>query len=126
MKTRNRRDAIVHNLRRNGTLTIEVLASTVGAPLSTVICDIAALRDEVFVIQTKPGHSGRLSLNASSIQTTARMSVAERFASIIGVSAMRAAGNLPFLGFADAGLSKIEKALPSDKIRDLRRLLNCL
>jgi predicted DNA-binding transcriptional regulator YafY len=39
---------------------------------------------------------------------------------------MRAAGLLPFAGLADAGLAKIEKALPSDKIRDLRRFLDCL
>jgi predicted DNA-binding transcriptional regulator YafY len=39
---------------------------------------------------------------------------------------MRAAGNLPFSALADAGLAKIEKALPSDKIRDLRLLLDCL
>ncbi|MEP1519664.1 WYL domain-containing protein [Ascidiaceihabitans sp.] len=126
MKTRSRQDAIVRNLRRNGTSTIEVLASTVGASRSTIIRDIAALRDEGFLIQTEPGRGGGLSLDASSIQTTARLSVAEVFALIIGVSAMRAAGNLPFSRLADAGLSKIEKALPSDKIRDLRRLLDCL
>ncbi|MEQ9691349.1 MAG: WYL domain-containing protein [Bauldia litoralis] len=39
---------------------------------------------------------------------------------------MRAAGNLPFSGLADSGLAKIEKALPSDKVRDLRRFLDCL
>jgi len=83
-------------------------------------------RDEGFLIQTEPGRGGGLSLDASSIQTTPRLSVAEVFALIIGVSSMRAAGNLPFSSLADAGLSKIEKALPSDKIRDLRRLLKCL
>lgn len=55
MKTRSRQDAIVRNLRRNGTSTIEALASTVGASRSTTIRDIAALRDEGFVIQTEPG-----------------------------------------------------------------------
>ena len=39
---------------------------------------------------------------------------------------MRAAGNLPFSSLADAVLAKIEKALPSDKVRDLRRFLDCL
>jgi predicted DNA-binding transcriptional regulator YafY len=126
MKTRSRQDAIVRNLRRNGTSTIELLASTVGASRSTIIRDIAALRDEGFLIQTEPGRGGGLSLDASSIQTTARLSVAEVFALIIGVSAMRAAGTLPFSSLADAGLAKIEKALPSDKVRDLRRLLDCL
>ncbi|MEP3346215.1 MAG: WYL domain-containing protein [Litoreibacter sp.] len=126
MKTRSRQDAIVRNLRRNSASTIETLASTVGASRSTIIRDIAALRDEGFVIQTEPGRGGGLSLDGSSIQTTARLSVAEVFALIIGVSAMRAAGNLPFSSLADAGLSKIEKALPIDKVRDLRRLLDCL
>ena len=39
---------------------------------------------------------------------------------------MRAARSLPFSGLADAGLAKIERALPPDKIRDLRRFLDCL
>ena len=39
---------------------------------------------------------------------------------------MRAAGSLPFSSLADAGLAKIEKTLPSDKVRDLRRFLDCL
>jgi predicted DNA-binding transcriptional regulator YafY len=126
MNTRNRQDAIVRNLRRNGTSTIATLASAVGASRSTILRDIAALRDAGFVIQTEPGRGGGISLDASSVQTTPRLSVAEVFALIIGVSAMRAAGTLPFSELADAGLAKIEKALPSDKIRDLRRLLDCL
>ncbi len=126
MKSRMRQDAIVRTLRRNGTSTIETLATDVGASRSSIIRDIAALRDEGFVIHTEQGRGGGLSLDPQSIQTTARLSVAEVFALIIGVSSMRAAGNLPFSSLADAGLSKIEKALPSDKIRDLRRLLDCL
>lgn len=39
---------------------------------------------------------------------------------------MRAAGNLPFAELADVGLAKIEKALPSDKVKDLRSFLECL
>jgi predicted DNA-binding transcriptional regulator YafY len=126
MKTRFRQDAIVRNLRRNGMTTIEALARDVGASRRTIIRDIAALRDEGFVIQTEPGRGGGLILDPQSIQTTARLSVAEVFALIIGVSSMRAAGNLPFSSLADAGLAKIEKALPPDKVRDLRRFLDCL
>lgn len=126
MSIRNRQDAIVRSLRRNGMTTIEGLATDVGASRRTIIRDIAALRDEGFVIHTEPGRGGGLSLDPQSIQTTARLSVAEVFALIIGVSSMRAAGNLPFSSLADAGLSKIEKALPSDKVRDLRRFLDCL
>lgn len=60
------------------------------------------------------------------MQTTARLSVAEVFALLISVAAMRAAQSLPFSDLADAGLAKIERALPSDKVRDLRRFLDCL
>jgi predicted DNA-binding transcriptional regulator YafY len=126
MQSRSRQDAIVRNLRRNGASTIDSLAQDVGASRRTVIRDIAALRDEGFVIHSEQGRGGGVYLDPQSIQTTARLSVAEVFALIIGISSMRAAGTLPFSTLADAGLAKIEKALPSDKLRDLRRFLDCL
>ncbi len=126
MNTRLRHDAIVRSLRRNGTLTVADLAEEVGASRRTVLRDISALRDEGFVIHSEPGRGGGLQLDPQSVQTTARLSVAEVFALLISVACMRAAGNLPFSGLADAGLAKIEKALPSDKVRDLRRFLDCL
>ncbi|MDA9095943.1 WYL domain-containing protein [Porticoccaceae bacterium] len=126
MKTRFRQDSIVRILRRGGMTTIEALARNTGASRRTIIRDIAALRSEGFAIQTEPGRGGGLILDPQSIQTTTRLSVTEVFALIIGVSSMRAAGNLPFSSLADAGLAKIEKALPSDKVRDLRRFLDCL
>ena len=126
MNIRLRHDAIVRILRRNGTSTIADLAEEVGASRRTVLRDISALRDEGFVIHSEPGRGGGLQLDPQSVQTTARLSVAEVFALLISVASMRAAGNLPFSSLADAGLAKIEKALPSDKVRDLRRFLDCL
>ncbi|MDO6589143.1 ArsR family transcriptional regulator [Loktanella sp. D2R18] len=126
MNPRHRQDTLVRSLRRNGTTTIAELAREVGASRRTVLRDICALRDEGFVIHSEPGRGGGLQLDPQSLQTTARLSVAEVFALLISVASMRAAGNLPFAGLADAGLAKIEKALPSDKIRDLRRFLDCL
>ncbi|MVO18111.1 helix-turn-helix transcriptional regulator [Parasedimentitalea huanghaiensis] len=126
MNTRTRQDAIVRNLRRNGTSTVAELGRDVGASRRTVLRDIAALRDEGYVIHSEPGRGGGLYLDPQSVQTTPRLSVAEVFALLISVASMRAAGNLPFSGLADAGLAKIEKALPSDKVRDLRRFLDCL
>lgn len=126
MNARLRQDAIVRSLRRNGTSTVADLAREVGASRRTVLRDIGALRDEGFVIHSEPGRGGGLQLDPQSIQTTARLSVAEVFALLISVATMRAAGSLPFSGLADAGLAKIEKALPSDKVRDLRRFLDCL
>lgn len=126
MKARARQDAIVRSLRRNGTSTIGALAIEVGASRRTVLRDVAALRDEGFVIHSEPGRGGGLYLDPQSVQATARLSVPEVFALLISVASMRAAGNLPFAGLADAGLAKIEKSLPSDKVRDLRRILECL
>jgi predicted DNA-binding transcriptional regulator YafY len=92
----------------------------------TVLRDISALRDEGFVIHSEPGRGGGLQLDPQSVQATARLSVSEAFAFLISVASMRAAGNLPFSGLVNAGLAKIEKALPSDKVSDLRRFLDCL
>ena len=121
-----RHDAIVRSLRRNGTSTVAELAAAVGASRRTVLRDISALRDNGFVIHSEPGRGGGLQLDPQSVQTTPRLSVAEVFALLISVASMRAAGNLPFAGLADQGLAKIERALPPDKVRDLRRLLDCL
>lgn len=126
MNVRLRQDAIVRSLRRRGTSTVADLAREVGASRRTILRDIGALRDEGFVIHSEPGRGGGLQLDPSSIQTTPRLSVAEVFALLISVASMRAAGSLPFSSLADAGLAKIEKALPSDKVRDLRRFLDCL
>ncbi|MGP9792005.1 helix-turn-helix transcriptional regulator [Roseinatronobacter sp. NSM] len=126
MNIRTRHDTIVRHLRRSGTATVDALATEVGASRRTVLRDIGALRDQGFVIHSEPGRGGGLQLDPQSMQTTARLAVAEVFALLISVAAMRAAGHLPFSGIADAGLAKIEKTLPPEKVRDLRRFLDCL
>ena len=126
MNVRARLDAILRSLRRKGTTTIQDLADDVGASRRTILRDISALRDEGFVIHSDVGRGGGLQLDPQSIQTTPRLAVPEVFALLISVAALRTAGQLPFSDLADAGLAKIEKALPSDKIRDLRAFLDCL
>lgn len=126
MKSLVRQDAIVRTLRRSGTTTLGALAREVGASRSTILRDLSALRDAGYVIHAEQGRGGGVSLDPGSVQATARLSVAEVFALIIGVASMRAARTLPFSNLADAGLARIEKALPPDKLRDLRRLLDCL
>lgn len=126
MNIRQRHETIVRTLRRNGTASVDELASDVGASRRTVLRDISALRDDGFVIYSESGPGGGLQLDPQSMQTSARLSVPEVFALLISVAAMRAAQNLPFSDLADAGLAKIEKSLPSDKVRDLRRFLDCL
>ncbi len=126
MDIRLRQDAIVRNLRRNGTSSVDDLAADVGASRRTILRDISALRDQGFVIHSEAGRGGGVHLDPQSLQTTARLSVSEVFALLINVAAMRAARSLPFSGLADAGLAKIERALPPDKVHDLRRFLDCL
>lgn len=126
MNIRQRQDAIVRTLRRNGTLTVAELAQEVGASRRTVLRDLNVLRDEGFVIDSEPGRGGGLQLDPRSVQTTVRLSVEEVFALLISVASMYAIGGIPFSGLADVALAKIEKALPSEKLHDLRRLLGCL
>jgi predicted DNA-binding transcriptional regulator YafY len=126
MGIRTRQDSIVRTLRRNGTSTVDALAEDVGTSRRTVLRDIVALRDQGFVIHSETGRGGGLQLDPQSVQTSARLSVAEVFALLISVTAMRIAQDLPFSDLADAGLAKIEKSLSPDKVRDLRRLLDCL
>lgn len=126
MDVRIRQDAIVRTLRRNGTSTINALAEEVGSSRRTVLRDIVALRDQGYVIHSDVGRGGGLQLDPQSVQTNARLSVPEVFALLISVAAMRTAGNLPFSELADAGLAKIEKSLPGDKVKDLRAFLDCL
>ena len=126
MDIRSRHDAIIRSLRRRGTATVDQLAGEAGVSRRTVLRDIGALRDQGFVIDSEPGRGGGLQLDPQSMQTTARLAVTEVFALLISVAAMRAAGHLPFSDLADAGLAKIERTLPRDKLRDLRRFLDCL
>ena len=126
MKSRTRQNAIIRTLRSSAGTKIETLCEEVGASRSTILRDLSALRDEGYVIIAEQGRGGGVYLDPSSVQTTAKLSVPEVFALIIGISSMRAAGSLPFAGLADSGLTKIEKSLPPDKLRDLRRLLDCL
>jgi len=123
---RSRHDFIIRNLRRNGSSTVAALANEVGVSKRTILRDISELRNEGFLIDSESGRGGGLQISSQSIQTTSRISVVEVFALVISVVSMRAAETLPFSDLAEAGLSKIEKTLSTDKMRDLRRLLGCL
>ncbi|NOD84529.1 YafY family protein [Ruegeria sp. HKCCD6119] len=126
MKAATRQDAIALILRRNSSSTVDALAAEVGVSCRTILRDIAALRDQGFVIYSECGRGGGLQLDPQSVLTTARLSATEVFALLLGVASMRAARALPFSDLADAGLAKIEKSLPADRVRDLRRFLDCL
>lgn len=126
MNTQARQKEIIKYLRRNSAMTVSDLSLEVGVSRRTALRDIATLRAEGFVIHSESGRGGGLQLDPLSVQVTPRLSVLEIFALIISVSSMRAAQSLPFSSLAESGLDKIESSLPKDKIKDLRRLLNCL
>lgn len=126
MDIRSRHDALVRTLRRRGTTTVGELAGEVDASRRTVLRDLAALRDEGFVIHAEAGRGGGVRLDPGSVQTTSRLTVTEVFALIVGVAAMRGAHALPFAGPADAGLAKIERTMPAAHVADLRAMLDCL
>lgn len=126
MTIRQRQDALIRSLRRAQTTTVATLAHDLGVSRRTILRDLNALRDEGFIIHADAGRGGGLRLDPSSAQITARLSVSEIFALLISVETMCAAGGIPFNHLAGTALAKLEKALPSDKIHDLRRFLNCL
>ncbi len=126
MDVRTRQDALARHMRRSGHVGIAELAEATGVSRRTVLRDIAALRDQGFVIHSEAGKGGGVYLDPSSVQLTAKLSVNEVFALLISVSVMRATQTLPFGKIADAGLAKIERALPRDKVKDLREILGRL
>ncbi len=126
MTIRTRHDAIIRTLRRTPVATVDELAIEVGVSRRTVLRDIGALRDQGFVIHSECGPGGGLQLDPRSVQTASQLSVVEVFALLISVATMRSARTFPFSDLADAGLAKIERALPPEKVRELRSLLDCL
>lgn len=126
MSIRIRQDMLVRHLRRSGHVSVEELADVAGVSRRTVLRDIADLRGQGFIIEGEAGRGGGLRLDPASVQLNAKLSVDEVFALLISVSVMRAAGTLPFGGLADVGLAKVERALPRDRVRDLREILRRL
>jgi predicted DNA-binding transcriptional regulator YafY len=126
MNIRSRHDAIIRTLRRGATATVDALAQEVGVSRRTLLRDISALRDQGFALYSDCGPGGGVRLDPRSVQSASRLTVAEIFALLISVATARAARSFPFSDLADAGLAKIEKALPSEKVKELRSLLDCL
>lgn len=109
----------------------EAVSGSYATPLidpsrRTVLRDIGALGTTAVLIHSDDGRAGGRQLDPQSLQTRARLSVPEVFGLLISVAAMRAAGNFSFSEHADAGLAKIEKTLPSGKVKYLRGFLECL
>ena len=126
MERHARHERLVRHLRRNGSATVGELARDVGVSRRTVLRDIGALREQGYLLHGDAGRGGGVRLDPGSVQTSARLTVDEVFALLMSVAMMRASGTMPFFGLADAGLAKIERSLPPDRVRDFRAILDCL
>ncbi len=123
MSSRTRQDELVRILRRRGSSTIEYLSESLGFSRRTLLRDIAALRDQGFVIETSSGPGGGIYLDPTSVLLTPKLSGSEVFALLISMKVLQQTHSFPFANLADAGLGKIEKSLPRDRVRELRQIL---
>lgn len=126
MNIRLRHDTIVRSLRRSGTSTIDALADEVGASRRTILRDISALRDEGYVIHSDVGAEVACNLTLDRCRQRPNYRC-QRFSRCLSVSRRCARrGTFHSQSWLIRGLAKIEKALPGDKVRDLRAFLDCL
>jgi len=123
MNTRARRDELVRLLRRRGTTTVAELVDSVGTSRRTVLRDIAALREEGFLINSSAGPGGGLSLDPTSILLTPKLTSSEGFALLLSYAVIKQTHALPFASLADSGLLKIEQSIPRDRVLQMRRIL---
>lgn len=123
MDTAARRERLVYLMRRGGSASVESLASVVGASRRTVLRDMSVLRDRGFVIAGEGGRGGGVRMDPQSVMVTAQLTAEEVVALILSVAVLRAAPWMPLAGRAEQALVKVERALPAERVRELRRLL---
>lgn len=126
MKTEERRDAVLRTLQRSGKRTINELADQFRVSRRTILRDIGTMRERGYLVETDTGHGGGVRLDPASINRHSPLSVAEIFAMIISVHAMKTAKTLPFSKLADQGLAKLESLLKRPQVYALRTLLDRL
>ncbi len=124
MSTRTRQDELIRLLRRRGSTTVAYLTETLEISRRTVLRDIAELREQGFVIHTTSGPGGGVALDPTSILVSPKLTSSEVFALLISVAVLKETHSVPFAHLADAGLKKIEQALPRDRALELREILS--
>ena len=123
MSNRSRQDELIRLLRRRGSTTVAQLTEALGVSRRTALRDIAELRDQGFIIRTTSGPGGGIYLDPTSILVSPKLSSNEVFALLISVAVLKETHDIPFANLADAGLKKIEQALPRDRVMELRKIL---
>ncbi|MEW5989969.1 MAG: WYL domain-containing protein [Chloroflexota bacterium] len=123
MDTAARRESLIRVMRRRGHTTVSELAWDLAVSRRTVLRDLMALRDRGFVILAESGPGGGVSIDPASVLVATQLAADEVVALVLSVAMIRAAPWMPFAAPADTALSKIEGALPPERVGELRRLM---
>ncbi len=123
MAQQARKDELVRALRRQGAVSVSELTHQLGVSRRTVLRDIDQLRHEGFDIQSSSGPGGGVYLDPASVLVTPKLKSAEVFSMLISIAVLKQLHPMPFIELADAGLRKIEQALPRDRVLALRNIL---
>lgn len=123
MNTRSRHDELLRLLRRRGSATVAYLSESLDVSRRTILRDLVDLREQGFVIRTTSGPGGGIYLDPGSVLVSPKLTSSEVFALLISVAVLKETQAIPFACLADAGLNKIEQALPRDRVLELRDIL---
>lgn len=102
---------------------MEDLARDLSVSRRTVLRDLVALRDRGFIVLAESGPGGGVSMDPASVLLSTQLAADEVVALVLSVAMIRAAPWMPFAAPADMALSKIEGALPPERVGQLRRLM---
>ena len=122
MDGEERRRNLLRLLGRRGPWTVAGLAREVDASRRTVLRDIARLRERGYTLSADSGPGGGVQLDPGSVLPDAQLRADEVVALILAVTVSRAMPSVPFSGGAEAALARIERSLPAQRVRELRRL----
>ena len=102
---------------------IDDLAYELDVSRRTVLRDLNHLRDRGFDIRGMSGPGGGVHLEATWVLITSHLDTDEVVALILSVAVTRATTWVPFAAGAERALSKIEAALPTQRVGELQKFM---
>ena len=124
MRTAERQDAIIRDLRRRAGWTVDALAAEVGASRRTVLRDLNALRERGFEIPGMTGPGGGVRLEPTSVLISSNLQTEELVALVLTVATSRSTTSIPFAAGAERALAKLEAALPPQRSSELQAFMH--
>lgn len=110
-------------LRRREQATVPELARELGVSERTIFRDLNAIRERGFGVDGCAGRGGGVALDPDSVLLSAQLATSELVALLLSAAVARATPWMPFAARADHAIAKLEAALPSARVRELRRIL---